>query len=407
MRILMISSTFPYPPSRGGTEIRTFNLLQHLQSNHQVTVATQRHKDVSEEEVNALGDRVYDLRLFDLAPDPSQSGLLAPVGKVRRFAASLASGTPPNVLHRYSPAMQHWIDQQVEANTFDAITCEHSVNAVYIRPSYQRSVRTVLNAHSLIYNWVINHLDMNASDYAWRDRLYLSTIERYEKRYAAQFSNVVVTTSDDQVALQRICPDVTSTIVSNGVDLNLFPLRQRDPNGYKLVFVGAMDSSHNVDAVRFFVRDVMPALQADYPQTTFTIVGARPSAEVLELARYPGVQVTGKVDSMAQYLHEAVICVVPLRAGFGIKNKTLEAMAAGVPVVGSDRGLEGLSADEPHCPLRALRANQPQEYVAAICRLFESPELRAKLSTEGRSLVETTYTWEQVGRAYEKVLATS
>ncbi|MGB3493066.1 MAG: glycosyltransferase [Elainellaceae cyanobacterium] len=407
MRILMISSTFPYPPSRGGTEIRTFNLLQHLQIRHQVTVVTQRHPSVSEEDVQALGDRIHDLQLFDLAPDPSQAGIAALVGKVQRFLTSLISGTPPNVLHRYSPEMQQWIDRQVEANGFDVITCEHSVNAVYIRPAYRQTVRTVLNAHSLIYNWVLNHLEMDASDNVLRDRLYLSTIKRYEKRYAKQFSTVVVTTSDDQAALTQICPDAASTIVPNGVDLALFPPRTKDPGGCNLVFVGAMDSSHNIDAVRFFVREVMPALQADYPQTTLTIVGARPAAEVLELAQHFGIHVIGKVDSTAPYLHEAVACVVPLRAGFGIKNKTLEAMAAGVPVVGSDRGLEGLSVDDPDQPLRALRANQPQEYVTAIRQLFESPELRAQLSAEGRSLIEATYTWNQAGCAYEKALSAS
>lgn len=407
MRVLMISSTFPYPPSRGGTEIRTFNLLQYLQTKHQVTVVTQRHAGVSQAEVKALGDRVHDLQLFDLAPDPSQARFLAPIGKVQRFLTSLASGTPPNVLHRYSPEMQQWIDQQVEANRFDVITCEHSVNAVYTRPAYRHSVRTVLNAHSLIYNWVSNHLEMGASDHVLRDRLYLSTIKRYERRYANQFSKIVITTPDDQAALKRLCPDVASAIVPNGVDLARFPLRPKDPHGYSLVFVGAMDSSHNIDAVRFFVREVMPALQTDYPQTTLTIVGARPTADVLQLAQHPSIQVTGKVDAIAPYLHQAVACVVPLRAGFGIKNKTLEAMAAGVPVVGSDRGLEGLSVDAPLRPRCALRANQPQDYVTAIRQLFESPELRAQLSEQGRSLVETTYTWDQAGCAYETALSAS
>ncbi len=69
---------------------------------------------------------------------------------------------------------------------------------------------------------------------------------------------------------------------------------------------------------------------------------------------------------MVEYIHQSTICVVPLRTGFGIKNKTLEAMAAGVPVVGSDRGLEGLAID---VPLRALRANQPTEYISAISQL--------------------------------------
>jgi polysaccharide biosynthesis protein PslH len=125
--------------------------------------------------------------------------------------------------------------------------------------------------------------------------------------------------------------------------------------------------------------------------------------DVLELGYHPGVIITGKVDSMVEYLHRATVCVVPMRTGFGIKNKTLEAMAAGIPVVGSDRGLEGLAVDGEHS-LRALRANQVDEYIAAVSRLFESPQLRQQLSKGARSLIEAEYTWEQAGQRYEAVI---
>jgi glycosyltransferase involved in cell wall biosynthesis len=93
---------------------------------------------------------------------------------------------------------------------------------------------------------------------------------------------------------------------------------------------------------------------------------------------------------------------VPLRSGYGIKNKTLEAMAAGVPVVGSDRALEGLTID-PRQP-QALRANQVSEYITAISQLLDDPSLRAKLSENGRRLIEKNYTWQRLGADYEAVL---
>jgi glycosyltransferase involved in cell wall biosynthesis len=85
-------------------------------------------------------------------------------------------------------------------------------------------------------------------------------------------------------------------------------------------------------------------------------------------------------------------------------------MATGVPLVASDRGLEGLPVDGSDVPLtelRALRANRVEEYVEAIGRLFEDEDLRQLLSRNGRSLIETQYTWEAQGQRYEQVLVST
>jgi len=407
MQILMLSSTFPYPPSRGGTEIRTFNLLAYLQQRHEVTLLAQRHPSVTEAEVEALRQAVSELQLFPLPADPVARGKVGQLtGKASRFGAALLKATPPNVLHRYSPELQAWVDAALRQGRYQAITCEHSVNEIYVRPDFRQQVKTVVNVHSSLYGWVSHHLEMGASPHPLRDRLYLNLLlGRYERRYCRKFTDIVVTTEDDRRQLQEFAPEAHFHIIPNGVDLSLFPYRDRDPGGSNLVFVGDMSASHNIDAARFFALEVLPALQQRYPEASFTIVGGRPTAEVKALGDRPGVTVTGRVPSTTEYLHAAVACVVPLRTGFGIKNKTLEAMAAGVPVVGSDRGLEGLAVDGPGVPLRALRANQIEEYVTAIGRLLEAPGLRAELAANGRALIESEYTWEQAGRRYEAVLA--
>ncbi|MGB6301237.1 MAG: glycosyltransferase family 4 protein [Rivularia sp. (in: cyanobacteria)] len=405
MRILMISSTFPYPPTRGGTEVRTFNLLKHLQQSHEVTLITQCSKDVVDLEVEELRKWVSDLILFPLPTNPNQTASLSNLlAKARRFVESVVKATPPNVLHRYSPEIQSIVDDYVRNHRCDVITCEHSVNEIYIRPEFKQSVKTVIDIHSSVYGWVREHLEMGASPNAWRDRLYLSLVlKRYEKRYCSKFSDIVVTTEDDRQEFLKLRPDLDIQVVTNGVDLDMFTPRISDPGGYKLIFVGAMDASHNIDAASFFATEVLPQLRKHYPQATFTIAGARPTEEVKNLTQYPGVEVTGKVPSMTEYLHKSTVCVVPLRTGFGIKNKTLEAMAAGVPVVASDRGLEGLSVDSANVPLRALRGNQPDEYVDAISKLFANPELRSELSRNARQFIEEQFTWESAGASYEQV----
>lgn len=405
MNILMLSSTFPYPPDRGGTEIRTFNLLKHLHRSHSVTLVAQRSPAATDADVDALRQAVHHLTLFPLpaALDPERERAIA--RKAARWLRALWQGTPPNVLHRYCPAMQAWIDAHIQAGKCDVVACEHSVNEIYVRPQTRSIVRTVVDIHSSVYGWTRNHLETGASTHPLRDRFSLPLLHRYEKRYCTKFSHLVVTTEDDRQQMLRFRPDAPITVIPNGVDLALFPDRPIDPGGSRLVFVGAMDASHNIDAVRFFVLEVMPLLRQRHPAATFRIVGARPTAAVQALASQPGVTVTGHVPALVQELHRATVCVVPLRTGFGIKNKTLEAMAAGVPVVGSDRGLEGLAVDGAGVPLRALRANTAAEFVVAIDRLFTNPPLRAELSRQGRALVAQTYTWEQAGQQYERVLA--
>ncbi|HEY9627755.1 MAG TPA: glycosyltransferase family 4 protein [Coleofasciculaceae cyanobacterium] len=402
MNILMISATFPYPPTRGGTQVRTFNLLKHLQQHHAVTLLTLRSPDVSEEEVAALREQVSELAIFSRPPALNQSSGWG--GKLERFGNFLIGGTPPSVLANYVPEAQSWIEQAIAANRFDAITCEHSVNEIYVRSQWKSRLPTVVNIHSSVYGTCKNQLETGTSEQVGRDRLNLPLLYRYEQKYCRKFSSIVVTTADDRQQMQVFHPHAAITVIPNGVDLEQFPCRTSDPGGQRLVFIGAMDNRPNIDAAQFLSLEVFPLVQQKYPDAELALVGARPVAAVLALGDRPGITVAGQVPSMVEPLHRATVCVVPMRTGFGIKNKTLEAMAAGIPVVGSDRGLEGLAVD---APLRALRANQVEEYVSAISRLFEDAALRNQLSRAGRSLIEQDYTWAQAGQHYEAVIRNS
>lgn len=401
MKVLMISSTYPYPPSRGGTQVRTFNLLKYLSQQNSITVVTQQSPDVTEEDIAGLRQWVDEVMIF---PRPESLGKASILGKAKRFSQFLIQGTPPSVLSNYSEAMQQWIDEFVQAQKCEVITCEHSANEIYVRPEWKQQLKTVVNVHSSVYGTCYQQLQTQTAEKPLRDQLNLPLLYRYEKRYCSKFSNIVVTTEEDRQQLQAFNPKAEFEVISNGVDFSQFPYRTSDPNGHQLIFIGAMDNLANIDAARYLSLEIFPQVQQRYPDATLALVGSKPVPEVSELGALPGIKVTGRVPSMAEYLHQATVCVIPMRTGFGIKNKTLEAMAAGVPVVASDRGLEGLAVDGPNHPHRALRANSVAEYVEAISRLFEHPNLRHQLSQNGRLLIETEYTWERAGELYEQVL---
>jgi glycosyltransferase involved in cell wall biosynthesis len=401
MKILMISSTLPYPPTQGGTQVRTFNLLKYLHRHHDVTLVTQYTNHEQLQELEALRAWVKQLVYF---PQPSENSLTSGVrGKLQRLGNFVKTGVPPSVASSYCLKTQTWIDQQVRSGQFDALTCEHSVNEIYVRPDFQQHVpKRIVNIHSSVYGSCQDQLRTGTAEKPLRDILNLPLLYRYERRFCQKFSDLVVTTPEDLAQLQRLSQHPQIRIIPNGVDLDQFPSRSTDPGGRQLIFIGAMDNLANIDAATYLCDAILPAIRQRYPDTTLKLVGARPTAQVLALAKAPGVDVTGRVASIAAALHQATLCIIPMRTGYGIKNKTLEAMAAGVPVVASDRGLEGLTVDTP---LRALRANRLADYVDAISRLFEDALLRHTLSENARRMIETEYTWEIAGQQYEQVLS--
>jgi glycosyltransferase involved in cell wall biosynthesis len=398
MRILMLSATFPYPPTNGGTQVRTFNLLKYLHPRYEVTIATLRNDQVMPADVAALRQFATEVIVFDRPAAPN----LNLISKLQRSADFLITGTPPGVRSSYSRELQAWLDRVVKDQKFDVITCEHSVNENYLKPDWKNSLRTVVNVHSSVYATCKNQLETKTAEKPFRDRLNQPLLKRYEQRFSQKFSTIVVTTDDDAQQFKTFAPNTPIATIPNGVDFDDFPYRSTDPNNHDLIFIGAMDNLANIDAARFLAQEIFPQVRSRYPDSRLMLVGSRPVPEVLELNQLPNVVVTGAVPSMADYLHRASVCVIPMRTGFGIKNKTLEAMAAGTPVVSSDRGLEGLTLD-PDRPC-ALRANNPAEYSAAITQLLDNMALRESISHYARAYIERDFTWEQAGRRYESAI---
>lgn len=402
----MLSATFPYPPT-GGTPVRTFNFLKYLkEQGHTISLGTLRTGGVSDADIANLKEWVDDLGVFPRGGN-AQAGnaVVKALGKAQRLADFAINGTPPSVRDTHSEALQTWVTERITSGKFDALTCEHSVNEVYVPDDVQRHIPVVVvNIHSSVYGSCAHQLDAGIAEKPLRDRLNLPLLKRYEQRYCQKFSDLVVTTTDDEDQMHELSGKDAIHVIPNGVDLEAFPMRNEDPGGHSLVFNGAMDILANIDAATFLAKDILPRVQQTYPDATLYLVGTRPTAAVEALGDLPNVTVTGRVPEMRPYLHGSTVCVIPMRTGYGIKNKTIEAMAAGVPVVASDRGLEGLAVDGDSTPLRALRANTPDEYAAEIGRLFESPELRQTLSQNGRALIEQVYTWAIAGQQYEQVL---
>jgi glycosyltransferase involved in cell wall biosynthesis len=150
-----------------------------------------------------------------------------------------------------------------------------------------------------------------------------------------------------------------------------------------------MDYWPNVDAVTYFVKEILPRLAAQLPKPpVFYIVGNNPSPQVRQLASPGSVVVTGRVEDVRPYLRHALAAVAPLRIARGVQNKVLEAMAMARPVIASSMGLEGIEASHGS---EVLVADSEEEYVTCIRQICAGEY--TILGNRARALIERDFCW--------------
>ena len=156
---------------------------------------------------------------------------------------------------------------------------------------------------------------------------------------------------------------------------------------------GSYDAEANVDAAERLVREVLPLV----PRGRALLIGRDPCPRVLAL-RGPRVEVTGTVPDVTPHLARAAVLVAPISKGVGVRNKVLEAMAAGLPVVGTSLALQGIRASRG-----VVEANTPQALADAAVTLMLDPEA----GPANRALVLARHTWAQSAARLEELWCAS
>jgi len=228
-----------------------------------------------------------------------------------------------------------------------------------------------------------------------------SLIEAAENKLLKQCDAHSVVSAREREKLLKRWGQAQVGVVPNGVDVDYY---QAGPDrvagaARELLFVGSMDYHANIDAMVWFVRQVWPSIQAQHPGLTVRIVGREPSAEVRALEAQD-VLVTGTVDDVRPYYSKALAVIVPLRVGGGTRLKILESMAAGIPVISTSLGAEGLSVTDG---VHLLLADTIESWAQRIAGLLASPDQADRLIAEGKKLVRESYDWPVAVRALEEL----
>jgi polysaccharide biosynthesis protein PslH len=218
-------------------------------------------------------------------------------------------------------------------------------------------------------------------------------LERWERAQLQRF-DVCATVSGEESGFYSSLGVETVTI-PNGVAAHPPPperCRLECGEGLRLLFVGSGDHEPNRVGLRWFVTDVLPRLELAV-QPRLTVVGGH-----WEWLTHPQCDVVGRVPLVGPYYDRHHAAVVPLLSGGGSRLKVAEALAKGIPLVGTSFGLEGYRLQPG---VHALIGDDREALVSEITRLDELLRTRVdevqRMVTAGYAHVRGFF-WAEIGR---------
>lgn len=203
---------------------------------------------------------------------------------------------------------------------------------------------------------------------------------------------VTVVSEEDRLRCEGAHPGQRVLVVPNGVDCQAIrPKPDQALTSPLLLFTGEMGAEPNVEAATVLATEVFPAIRREFPKAELRLVGRNPDPRVARLAGQ-GIIVTGAVPDMQLHLRAATIYVAPHFTGSGTRTKLLEAMAAGLPIITTSLGIEGMKV-QPGRDL--LVADQPADMIESIQTLLASQPDRERFAQAARHMAEIWYDWSR------------
>jgi polysaccharide biosynthesis protein PslH len=391
VRILWVKANKLLPLHSGG-DIRSYHIARHLASAHPLTF----------------------LSYYDGVPDPGYEKELAAefpgcvcictgkseskFSRVGNYLRQLGHRAPFAVSRFQCAKVQRTIESLLRGETFDIAVCDF-LDAAINFPSalpiaaavFQHNVESeIWRRHAAIESNPIKRLI-----YRLEFRKFLS----YESATIRKFQRVIAVSEHDRQLMSAWVDGSGITVVPTGVDLRQYSPSATANKSRIVTFVGAMDWEPNIDAMEYFCREIWPQVISAVPDARLRIVGRNPDRRIESFAS-KSVEVTGRVRSVVDHLHQAAVVVVPLRIGGGTRLKIYEAMAAGKAVVSTTMGAEGLDV---HNGKDIVIAELPGKFAEAVVSLLLKDDLRQRYEIAAAELA-SHFDWSAIAQRFGLVL---
>lgn len=381
MKIVLATKSVPYPLTNGSA-IRNYQFIRWLSTRHELTLVTFVRNDEEQRGLSTLTDFCREIIRID-----ERRTLWR---KARDAVRSITTGVPYTICAHNSPRFRAALANA----TVDAGLLQ--LQELYLHASLPPTdIPVVLDAHNveatiLERMALIETRAVAKRIYRWQAR----AMDRYERKAVPGFAGVISLSEQERDRFRLLNSQVA--LAPNGVERRA-TLPQLQLRGDTIVFVGTLEYPPNRDALEHFIVEILPRIELQLPEIEFRIIGALPRwAERYQGRR--GVRFLGRVEDLTSEFARAAVMVVPLRAGGGTRLKILDAFTAGVPVVSTTIGAEGLGVVDGQ---QLMLRDEPESFATAVCELVREPERRHALAANAFRWSQDTLGWEEIIRSLE------
>ena len=389
----MLTPYLPYPPSSGG-QVRSYNLIKNLAQDHQITLFSLIKDNNELKYIKELEKFCRKVKVFKRPGEP---------WTLRNILRTGFGLYPFLVIRNLVPKEKEAVEKELNQNDYDLIHAE----TFYVMPHIPKTKVPILLVEQTIEYQVYQHYVQSKSFWLLKQLLNIDVakIRFWETKFWQKANKVVAVSESDKKKMQSLVKGLDVDVVPNGAGEDLVSLWQENKKIDKIIvlFQANFLWLQNTEAAIDLVKNIFPLIKKKLPQAVCRIVGQEAykklasikgkSIEIIDLSN-------DDIEGVKKAYHQATVFLAPLKGPGGTRLKILGAMAAGVPVVTTPVGIEGIDAKDG---VQVLVRQSEKELAEAVVELIKNKKLYQKISQAARILIEKTYTYKAIAAVLDRI----
>ena len=393
MKILMLTPYLPYPPSSGG-QVRSYNLIKNLAQDHQITLFSLIKDNNELKYIKELEKFCRKVKVFKRPGEP---------WTLRNILRTGFGLYPFLVIRNLVPKEKEAVEKELNQNDYDLIHAE----TFYVMPHIPKTKVPILLVEQTIEYQVYQHYVQSKSFWLLKQLLNIDVakIRFWETKFWQKANKVVAVSESDKKKMQSLVKGLDVDVVPNGAGEDLVSLWQENKKIDKIIvlFQANFLWLQNTEAAIDLVKNIFPLIKKKLPQAVCRIVGQEAYKKLASI-KGEGIEIidlsNDDIEGVKKAYHQATVFLAPLKGPGGTRLKILGAMAAGVLVVTTPVGIEGIDAKDG---VQVLVRQSEKELAEAVVELIKNKKLYQKISQAARILIEKTYTYKAIAAVLDRI----